>query len=501
VISDSRVETTNKVTSKPQALGESIPRPRWRFSRRERRHLVLAGTVILAFGALIEKRTALRRAPMTDLGVFACAARAVQTGANFYNVTDWHGWHYQYPPFLAILFEPLAHPVPDPATVPEYPARTANNTPWGYGIPSVRIFYGLHADNCRFFWIVAVWYVLSVCMALVSTHLLACTLERNSWRAPPPVGPSQRCRWWLLRLAPLILCLASVGTDLSRGQVDLLMLFAISISLYLTARRRDCMAGLVASVPAAIKLFPPLFLLLPLWLRRWRLAGGIFLGLILTLLLVPLAALGPARTAKAYRTWFEVLARPSFGAGHDTSRAVELTNVNATDNQSLLAFIHNWTFRELPRSQRPLHASSSARLAAYWIGGLLSLALMLSFGRRPRESPEELLLLSGILIGMAFILSPVVHNYYYLLMMPLLGGIVGHILESPHPTEKRTIVVALLLFMVIDVLARLPVVGPFLRNAGAPLVSLILLMGIGAVLLRRSAATANVTASQPATVS
>ena len=87
---------------------------RWRFTRAERIWLSISLLVILAFGANLEQRTALRRAPMTDLGVFSCAAWAVHHGDNVYRITDWHGWHYHYPPALAILFRPLEHPLPRP---------------------------------------------------------------------------------------------------------------------------------------------------------------------------------------------------------------------------------------------------------------------------------------------------------------------------------------------------------------------------------------------------
>lgn len=97
------------------------PTRQWKFSRRERAWIVVGIGVVLAFGANLEQRTALRHSPMTDLGVFSCAAWTVwHKGDDLYTMTDWHGWHYQYPPTLAILFAPLAHPPPAalPASVP-----------------------------------------------------------------------------------------------------------------------------------------------------------------------------------------------------------------------------------------------------------------------------------------------------------------------------------------------------------------------------------------------
>src|ERR1035438_7971938 len=85
---------------------------RWNFNRRERVWLAVGICLLIGFGVNLERRTALRRIPMTDLGVFAVASEAVWSGQNLYTITDWHGWHYQYPPTLAILFLPLAEPVP-----------------------------------------------------------------------------------------------------------------------------------------------------------------------------------------------------------------------------------------------------------------------------------------------------------------------------------------------------------------------------------------------------
>ena len=98
-----------------QPLSHRPPSNSWRFHRSERIGLALGLVVVLAFGAQHERRTALRSRPMTDLGVFACAAWAVRSGDNPYTVSDWNGWHYHYPPLTAILMAPLAHPLPDPA--------------------------------------------------------------------------------------------------------------------------------------------------------------------------------------------------------------------------------------------------------------------------------------------------------------------------------------------------------------------------------------------------
>ena len=343
-------------------------KPGWSFHRHEKVALTIALLIVLGFGAILERRTALRRVPMTDLGVFASAAAAVRAGQDVYGATDWHGWHYVYPPALAILFFPMALPGPAPAPALEPGApHTPENTPWGYSVDQGGNFYGLHRDNLHFFWIVAVWFLISVAMTVLSMHLLACALQGVRWTEPPPAEAAERQLWWRLRWMPALLCLTSIGTEFSRGQVDVIMLLAVSAGLYLAAHSRGLMAGICLSIPAVIKLLPPLILLLPFWNRRWRVFYGIALGLGLTVVVIPVVKLGPADDLAAYQNWVTVLVKPGLGSGNDTSRALELTNINATDNQSLLAFIHNWAYHSQARSSPAAGDSAgSARGVGHW---------------------------------------------------------------------------------------------------------------------------------------
>lgn len=459
----------------------------WCLTRSERVGLAVVLCAILAYGIVLEFRTALRRAPMTDLGVFACAAGAVRSGDNIYGIFDWHGWHYQYPPTLAILFTPLAHPQPAPITLlqPGVP-RTGDNTPWGYHIDARSQYYGLHEQNVRFFWIVAVWYLISVGLIVFSAHALACVLEGSGLRTPPPTEARARRRWWWLRTLPLLVCAGSLGTDLSRGQVDVLMLAAIAGGLYLISARQEFNAGLCLSFPATVKLFPPFLLLYPFWRRRWRMSAGIVGGLILALAVLPAITLGPKRTVELYRNWIDVLAKPALGHGTDTSRAKELTGMTATDNQSLLAFFHNWKHHKLPRMERPPEAAPSERYAVYVVGVLMLLGVGVVSGIRRQDKPPDLLIIAGLLVGLAFVVSPIVHNYYYLVLLPLVAALLDCSLpDDSGRALNRKLLAVLAIFTVGDMLARLPGIGNHLRDFGVPLLTMVAMMCAGATVLLR----------------
>ena len=145
-------------------------------------------------------------------------------------------------------------------------------------------------------------------------------------------------------MLPVLICITSIGTDLSRSQVDILLLFAIAVSMYLASRKREIAAGIFLAFPAAVKLYPALLFFHPLCRRNWRMVTGVVIGLLLALVLLPAAVLGAKRTSDLYHTWANVILLPGIGRGTDTSRAAELTSMGRTDNQSLLALIHNWTY-------------------------------------------------------------------------------------------------------------------------------------------------------------
>src|SRR5438067_8442573 len=106
--------------------------------------------VVLLFGTVVEYRSAFLKRRMTDADVYFRAAWAYRTGKDIYEVTDTNGWHYNYPPFLAIAIAPLANPPPgaDRTGMLPYPVS------------------------------VAVWYLFAVGCLAIGVHQLASALAR-----------------------------------------------------------------------------------------------------------------------------------------------------------------------------------------------------------------------------------------------------------------------------------------------------------------------------------
>jgi hypothetical protein len=74
------------------------------------------------------------------------------------------------------------------------------------------------------------------------------------------------------------------------------------------------------------------------------------------------------------------------------------------------------------------------------------------------------------------------------MLLPLIVGLFDAWFERADRGQPESkIPVLLLMFLVVDIVARLPDVGPFVRDAGVPFMSLIALMLGGIAVLRRNA--------------
>jgi hypothetical protein len=365
-------------------------------TRLERCSLWLLLGATIAFGMVTYHRSVRLHRRMGDLGVYLRAAWAARQGGDqLYTIGSDAGWHYVYPPLLAILLVPMADPSPG---VPQ----PAWSLPYG---PSV-----------------VVWYVLSVLWLCLAVHLLANALERTATGRPSPCGSR---RWWALRLWPLAACVIPLGGSLVRGQVTLLLLALLCGYIAASLRGRKLTAGLCLAGAICLKIIPAFLLLVPLGRRDGRCLAGCALGLAVGLGVIPLAAFGPARTVGCYRALGIRLLGPALGVGNDKLLAHELTAVTATDSQSFLAAIHNTTYLE--RATRPADASPQVRRAHWLLGSLMTLLTLAAFRRRAAFAPASVhtaLLIGALGINM-ILLSPVCHLHYFALTMPLLMGLMA----------------------------------------------------------------------------
>jgi len=411
--------------------------------------------LFIVFGSIVELRGAFQHTRKTDAGVYMRAAWAVRTGNDPYSIADDRGWHYAYPPLLAILMTPMADP---PHSVDRE----------GY-IP-YEVSIGL-------------WYVLTLGMGLYGIHILAKALEDTSPDPSVREQPAFCRRWWALRVVPVLIMLPAIGQSQSRGQVGLPIAMLLCSAAASLLRGRRFRAGLWLSAAICIKLIPAFLLLFPVWRRDWRMLSGSLAGLAVGIVIIPVVAMGPVRTLDAYRAFYnEVIVA---GATGDTKnvRGRELTGITSTDSSSPMVVIHN--IMHPVRENRPTTASPITR-AAHWLISIALTAVTLfvagwkgSWRRSGRieAAPREVLFFGALLLLM-LISSPVFHTHYVSMVVPLVVALLSMIWDnySYAKIPFRWKAVFLLLFTSLTVTSIDTGIFLLLRDTGLVLLSTLVLL-------------------------
>jgi hypothetical protein len=405
----------------------------------------------IIFAGVVEYRSVFLKRRMTDADVYFRTAWAVRTGLDIYDVADTNGWHYQYPPFLAVLMVPVANPPPL--------ADRAGMLPYGVSI--------------------AVWFTFSVVCLAFGIHWLASAIEPDLVKSLSQSFLGGCANWWALRIVPFLVCLPSIGRTLSRGQINLmvLMLFCAATAL-LTAKRR-ALAGICLGAAISIKLIPGFLLLYGIWRRDWRFLAGSLGGVLLCGIMVPMLAMGPGRTVDAYRKYCTVLLSPALAGGSDKSRTEELLNANGTDSQAFKVIIHNTLHASLPREKRPSEVQPWVSVA-HWILAALFTATTLWFARKPRHGDVIYnVLFIGCLLAIMIPTSPVSHTHYFVYLLPLVMALTAHAWEKNHATHLGRGYSALYAIHILMNVICLPVSLLLLKDLGISLYGGLILWAAG----------------------
>ncbi len=269
--------------------------------------------------------------------------------------------------------------------------------------------------------------------------------------------------------------------------MNLLVLALLCGMMAALLRRQNGRAGWWLSWPICIKVFPAFLLLYPVIRRDGRLLGGCAAGLLVGLLLVPLAVFGPERTRDYYVEYFQVTLAPGVGLGTSGSRSPELTAITSTDSQSLVAALHNTLHPHA--NTRPADASAALRGVSYVLGGLLTTLTLWAGRRHPPLAGARLCIFVGILILDMLLLCPVCHFHYFCLALPLVMGLLAAAWDMPgcHATLGSLGTATkqgLLIYVIACTLPRFPALF-VLREFGLVTYATLLLLAMGVACLWR----------------
>lgn len=440
--------------------------------------LVLIFVLIVLFGIWVEIRGAYLQRPMTDLGVYLRSAYAVKTGLDIYKITDDNDWHYVYPPFFAIVITPLADP-------PKGVDRT------GY-LP--------------YKFTVGFWYVLTMLFGLLGVHILAKALQEYSSldltnhledKKKPNVTANKwdfinRPQvWWAIRVIPFLILLVPIGRSQMRGQVGLIIAFLICMMCSAILKGKRFQAGIWLSVATAIKVIPVYLFIVPLWRRDWRMIFGGLVGLFITLLVIPLFALGVDNTVSSYKSFFNEVLLAGVKGSSDTSRGGELTCISCTDSNSPMTVMHNIIHPD--RISRPREATTFVR-EAHWLLALVMTLMTIYYAKwqgdkwychKVDEDLKEILFV-GLLLLLMCIISPVFHPHYISMIIPLIMVMLW-MLWQRYGYRKEPIAYKIIFWFLIvsHIVTSIGGIFWFARDFGLVLFSSLLLWLLGLQLLKQ----------------
>lgn len=437
-------------------------------TKRQKALLVGVFLCIIMFGLWVELRGAYLQRPMTDLQVYLRAAYAVRTGGDIYEITDDNDWHYVYPPFFAILLTPLADP-------PKGIDRTGY-LPFGFSV--------------------GFWYIFTMALALWGIHILAKAIEEQS---PLPIKENisststvykYHQMWWAIRLIPFLILSVPIGRSQMRGQVGLIIAFLICLMSASILKQKRFQAGIWLSMATAIKVIPAFLFLLPLWRRDWKMLFGGLIGLLISLLILPMITMGIENTINSYKSFFhEVLLAGAKGETNST-RGDELTCITCTDSNSPMTVIHNIINPD--RLNRPKKASAYVREAHWLIAILLTfITLYVSkcsgdkwYASRANQDIYEVLFL-GLLLLLMCIISPVFHPHYISMVIPLIMAILWVLWQRYGYRQEPLGYKIIFWFLIVShIITSIGGVFWFTRDFGLVLLSSLLLWIGGIILLK-----------------
>ena len=238
--------------------------------------------LIGAFHLLTAYHLNVRKGEITDLTTFHWAAAEAIRGNNPYAIHELY-WPFMYPPATLWFMGPVGR----------------------LGLPGA----------------VVVWTLAQVA-ALVGAGFLFVSMNRSPGEEPDHRGPNP-----LIWLIPGLLSYRFIFRCARLGQVDMFLLFFLTLAAWALHRARPWLSGAALAVATGIKILPGIVVLVFLARRRWRalLAFSLSLGL---WLVWPLIGFGPARGIQLLDQW-----RHSAIFSHATS----LEYANDPANQSLSA--------------------------------------------------------------------------------------------------------------------------------------------------------------------
>jgi hypothetical protein len=395
----------------------------------------------------------------TDFTVYTEAGAAFFDGRDPYAVSNPRGWHYLYPPLLAIMLSPLS--------------RLETQTQ------------------------AIVWYFVSLAAAFGT--FCEC---RRLWRSlsSDEVAPPA----WLAALGAATVALPALNC-LQRGQVGIVLVYFLVLGLRLSvcsiSTRGVFFGGLALAAPVTIKLTPLLPVALLAGAALWRgfiqprsyaiamadcmargpryrglaLAGGQFAGLLLFILFIPAALIGRHENLRHLRTWMDrVVANDDVGRDNDfnerSKRNQSLANaVRRFGNRLSFASGHGLDDRlvdDIANAHVVMPMETAAIDGGIGAFQLLLLGLLATACWRStqNERASYTLAVFGLACAATLVVSPISWGHHYVMWLPGLIFVPGWLWQTGRRAQamglaESALVLVVAHYLVLDHAGRVGLLG------------------------------------------
>lgn len=256
------------------------------------------------------------------------------------------------------------------------------------------------------------WYAIKVGM----TTWAALALLKMARGRGQPLKP------WAVGLV-LLLSLRPILSDLQHGNINLLILFLVVACLSAWEKGRDYSAGMILALAIAYKVTPALFLPYFAYKRSWKAVGATLVGLVLFLLVVPGAILGPTFNWQCLMSWRQNIISP-FVQG-DVIPSVQEVNQSMpgvitrllTQPKTDGEFNNGYTDHDLNLvSWDPEAVAIGVKLAA--LGFVALLAWFCRTRTNRRDDPRQLGEYALVVLTMLFVSERSWKHHYVTLLLP-----------------------------------------------------------------------------------
>ncbi|MBI4431614.1 MAG: DUF2029 domain-containing protein [Candidatus Omnitrophica bacterium] len=355
--------------------------------------IAIAGT-IMGVGASTVFRAGFDIKERTDLGVYKAAGINALTGKDIYKAENSRAWFFTSPPFLSILFISLA---------------------WGSLAWNALAFYAVTIGFLA--------WIARISFKLLPEHLAA------------------QKKWKILGLS-FFVCAIPFSDVATRGQIGILILLSLMLSLYGWIRRKSALCGLSLGFAIATKVTPAALLLIFFAVKQnWKIVLWTLAGLALFLIILPGLYFGFERNFEYLDQWlnkvpFSTYRIPATDDEFYSDPLLWWRQVHdpfILKNQSIYAVL----CRLILRSREGLmeRGVMLPRLLSYAVI-LILIVSSFYFLRKNRNDARLKLIEFSVPVAVLLISSPLAWSHYFSTLFPAYLGVFT-VLETKEATSGK----------------------------------------------------------------